>query len=95
MDPFQKHVLERLGNIEGELAELRTITWPVCQGLLDKNGPFENKKEKRSFFRFLFEEEGAKLIRLKNKFMGISPALASSELQWILVEVPSVDVESN
>jgi len=88
MEEFHRHVLERLTNVEEELRELREITWPVCQGFLDKDGPFSNKKQKRSFFRFLKEEEARGLTRLKELFMGRSPSLIDAELQWVLVETP-------
>jgi hypothetical protein len=88
---FERHVFTRLDSLEGELRELREVTWPVCQGMLDKNGHFENKQEKISFFKFLFLDEIKKLLRLKATFMGSSPSVAVSELQWVLVEVPGLD----
>jgi hypothetical protein len=88
MEETQKHILSRLDNLEAELCELREVTWPVCQGLLDKHGPFENKIQKRKFFKFLFIDEIRKLLNLKSRFMGIDQASAFSELQWIRVEEP-------
>jgi hypothetical protein len=90
MDEFHKHVLERLTEVEEELRELRAVTWPVCQGLLDKDGPYANRSRKRRFFRFLERDEALTLTRLKELFMGRSPDLAVSELQWVLVEEPQV-----
>lgn len=90
MDEIQKHIFSRLDNLEAELYELREVTWPVCQGLLDKNGPFENKIQKRKFFKFLFLDEIKKLLKLKSSFMGTDQASAFSELQWIRVEEPPV-----
>ena len=83
MNDFERHVFGRLDDLEAGLAELREVTWPVCQGLLDKNGPFENKKSKIKFFKFLFLDEIKKLLRLKAIFMGNSQDAAVSELQWI------------
>jgi hypothetical protein len=94
MDSFHKHILERLDNIEAGLNELREVTWPVCQGILDKSGPFENKQEKRKFFSFMHIEDIMNLLRRKARFTGTSPSSAVSELQWILVEVPSEVAES-
>jgi len=91
MDPFHKHLLERITNLEIELNALREVTWPVCQSLWDKNGPYENKQQKKGFFTSLFEEQALNLLRLKSRYLGMSPSLAASELQWILVEVPQVD----
>jgi hypothetical protein len=88
MEPFHKHLLERITNLELELQSLREVTWPVCQGLLDKNGPFENKKEKKNFLRHLFLDEIKKLLKLKARFMGTGQGTDVTELQWVLVETP-------
>lgn len=88
MDDFERHVFKRLDDLEAGLFELREVTWPVCQGLLDKHGPFENKKSKRRFFKFLFLDEIKNLLRLKAYFMGISPGSAVAELRWIQEEAP-------
>jgi hypothetical protein len=93
MESFHKHLLERITNLELELQALREVTWPVCQGLLDKNGPFENKKDKMNFFHYLFLDEIKKLLKLKARFMGIGPGSDVAELQWVLVEVPSLGEE--
>mgnify|MGYP006271700557 CR=1 FL=1 len=92
MDEFNRHLLERLTEVEEGLRELREVTWPVCQGLLDKNGPFSNRQQKRKFFRFLERGEARALTRLKEIFMGRVADLADAELQWVLVETPRVDV---
>lgn len=78
---FQKHVLRRLDNLEAELAELREVTWPVCQGTLDlkSGGVFKNMKEKKRFFKFLNLDEMRKLLKLKSIFMDGSPSLAIDE----------------
>ncbi len=92
MDENWKHVFSRLDNLEAELAELREVTWPVCQGMVDKEtGPFQNMKEKRRFFKFLDVDEIRKLLRSKAKFMGISPDLVYEELRQVRVEVPRQD----
>jgi hypothetical protein len=91
MDTFHKHLLERITNLEMELNALREVTWPVCQSLWDKNGPYENKKQKKNFFKWLFHDQIIELLKLKARYLGTSQDLASSELQWILVEVPPVD----
>lgn len=88
MDEFQKHILERLTEVEEGLHELRQVTWPVCQGLLDRDGPYSNKKQKWIFFRFLERSEALSLLRLKERFMGRSPTVVDAELRWILVEEP-------
>ncbi len=89
MDENWKHVFSRLDNLEAELAELREVTWPVCQGMVDKQtGPFQNMKEKRRFFKFLDLDEIRKLLRSKAKFMGISPEIVYEELRQVRVEEP-------
>jgi len=89
MDENWKHVFSRLDSLEAELAELREVTWPVCQGMVDKQtGPFQNMKEKRRFFKFLDLDEIRKLLRSKAKFMGISPEIVYEELRQVRVEEP-------
>ena len=94
MDPFHRHLIERITNLEIELNALREVTWPVCQSLWDKDGPFQNREQKKRVFHALFEEQVRKLLRLKAFFIGNSPSLAESELQWVLVEVPGRGEES-
>lgn len=93
MDEMTKHLIERLTEVEEGLRELREVTWPVCQGLLDKTGPFTNRQQKRRFFRFLERGEATILTRLKEAFMGRSQDLVVAELQWVLVEEPRVPEE--
>jgi hypothetical protein len=88
MDEITKHILERLTEVEEQLRDLREVSWPVCQGFLDKDGPYTNRERKNWFFKFLDREEVLRLIRLKERFMGRSPGLAVSELEWVLVETP-------
>ena len=91
MDPFHKHLLERITNLEVELNALREVTWPICQSLWDKDGPYDNKRQKLRFFKWLFKEQIVELLRLKARYLGTSQDLVSSELQWILVETPGQD----
>jgi hypothetical protein len=92
MDPFHKHILSRLDNLEAELSELRAVTWPVCQGIIDeKTGSLDNIPHKRRFFKFLHVDDIRNLLRIKARFMGISPSLVVAELQQVLVEAPRVD----
>jgi len=91
MDSFQKHVLKRLDDLEGELAELREVTWPVCQGIVDeKTGSFSNLHTKGRFFRFLENSEVLKLLNFKAKFMGTPKDVVVEELRQIRVEVPQL-----
>lgn len=89
MDENFRHIFSRLDNLEAELAELREVTWPVCQGTIDKRtGPFQNMNQKRRFFKFLDLDEIRKLLRAKAVFMGISPEIIHEELRQVRVEVP-------
>lgn len=89
MNPHNRHVLERLDNLEAELSELREVTWPVCQGIIDeKDGQFQNMKQKRRFFMCLDIDEIKKLLNFKSKFMGTSRDLVHEELRQVLVETP-------
>jgi len=86
---FERHVFERLTEVEEGLSELRGVTWPVCQGIIDKDtGPFQNMKDKRRFFRFLDLEEIKRLLKRKARFMGMYPDVAVEELRQVRVEVP-------
>jgi hypothetical protein len=87
MNEFERHVFRRLDNIEAELNELREVTWPVCQGMVDtRTGTFANMKEKRRFFKFLHVDDIRKLLRRKAWFMGTSPDLVGEELRQVRVE---------
>jgi hypothetical protein len=86
MDENWRHIFSRLDNLEGELRELREVTWPVCQGLIDtRTGIFQNLKEKRRFFHFLDIDEARRLLRLKALFMGEPPSLVTEELRQIRI----------
>jgi hypothetical protein len=92
MDENFRHIFGRLDNLEAELAELRAVTWPVCQGLVDKQtGPFQNMKEKRKFFKFLHVDDIRNLLKAKARFMGISPEIVYEELRQVRVEEPRLD----
>jgi hypothetical protein len=88
MDAFHKHVFQRLDNLEAELAELREVTWPVCQAFKDEGSQYSNIKDKRRFFRFLGTDIIRRLLKLKGEFMGKCPALDVEELRQVLVEEP-------
>jgi hypothetical protein len=86
MDPFHKHVLERLDNLEGELKELRDITWPVCQAKYDDRNPLNNIKEKRKVLRWLHVDDIKDLLRRKGLLMGLTRDQVAVELREIMVQ---------
>jgi hypothetical protein len=83
---FQKHVFQRLDNLESELSDLRDVTWPVCQALKDQKSQLENIQAKKRFFRFLDGDVVRRLLKLKGEFMGKYPALNVEELRQVLIE---------
>ncbi len=77
-------VLPRLDQMEVELNELRSVTWPVCQGLRETNGPFQFLSEKRKFFKHLFKEDAIELLKRKASFMNIrDQVILDQELESI------------
>lgn len=94
LSEFEKHVFSRLDNIEAELGELREVTWPVCQGILDKHGPFDNVREKRRFFKFLHPSDIWTLVKLKARYMLVSRASAVEEYRQIQGAAPPLGDEA-
>ena len=93
MDEFHKHVLERLTNVEAELAELREVTWPVCQAQLDAKNNFKNIFQKKKLLRWLDVDEIKRLLVRKGGIMGLTRDQVACELREILVEEPSQGTE--
>jgi hypothetical protein len=91
MTEFQKHVLERLTNVEAELKELRDVTWPVCQAKLDGQNSMNNIFQKKTLLRWLDPDEIRKLLWAKGRLMGLTRDQVSSELREILVVEPRAD----
>jgi hypothetical protein len=91
MDEFQRHVLHRLDNLEGELRELRDVTWPVCQAKLDGQNSMNNIFQKKTLLRWLDVDEIRKLLWSKGRLMGLNRDQVASELREILVVEPLVD----
>lgn len=81
-------ILPRLDAHEAELKELRAVTWPVCQGLLDDKMPFKNVERKRRFLRWLDIDEIRNLLRLKARWCGVDAVSCDEELRMITVVAP-------
>ena len=91
MDDNWKHVFRRLDTLEAELNDLREVTWPVCQGLVEeRSGSFQIINAKRRFFRFLHVDDILSLLKAKARFMRTSPDLVYEELRQVRVEIPRV-----
>jgi hypothetical protein len=91
MDDNWKHVFRRLDNLEAELNDLREVTWPVCQGLVEeRSGSFQIINAKRRFFRFLHVDDILSLLKAKARFMRTSPDLVYEEIRQVRVEIPRV-----
>jgi hypothetical protein len=78
-------ILPRLDAHEVELRELRAVTWPVCQGILDKQMPFRNIDKKRRFLRWLDVDEIRQLIGLKARYCKTDNVSAEEELRMITI----------
>jgi hypothetical protein len=84
-DLIRLNILPRLDNLDGSMAELREVAWPVCQGLRDGVCPLGHIQEKRRFFRWIDVDEIRRLLRRKAVCMGISQDLVEQELQAIII----------
>jgi hypothetical protein len=92
LSEFERHVFRRLDNLEAELNELRGVTWPVCQGLIEeRSGSFQAMKDKRRFFKFIHVDDIMKLLKSKARFTRNSQDLVYEELRQVRVEIPRVD----
>jgi hypothetical protein len=74
-------VLPRLDSHEGELRELRAVTWPVCQALWDRKMPFMNISMKKKFFKFLDIDELRRLLKSKSIYAGINEVTMDQEIK--------------
>ncbi len=91
LSEFERHVFRRLDNLEAELNDLRDVTWPVCQGLIEeRSGSFRIIDAKRRFFKFMHIDDIMKLLRAKARFMRNSQDLVYEELRQVRVETPRV-----
>lgn len=91
LSEFERHVFRRLDNLEAELGELRDVTWPVCQGLIEeRSGGFQTMNAKRRFSKFLHVEDILRLLKAKARFMRTSQDLVYEELRQVQVEIPRV-----
>lgn len=76
-------VLPRLDAHEGELRELRAVTWPVCQAMWDRKMPFMNISMKKRFFKFLDIDELRRLLKSKSIYAGINEVTMDQEVQML------------
>lgn len=91
LSEFERHVFRRLDNLEAELRELREVTWPVSQGLIEeRSGSFQAMNAKRRFFKFIHVDDIMKLLKAKARFMRNSQDLVYEELRQVRVEIPRV-----
>jgi hypothetical protein len=84
---IRENILPRLDAHEAELYELRQVTWPVCQGQLDKasGGPLTNILAKYKFFKFLHMDEIQRLLRNKARWMCVDQSIVHEELHQIKI----------
>ena len=81
-DFLKDHILPRLTEVECQLQDLRKVTWPVCQHILERS-PLEKIEMKRKFLYHLDDEEAKQLLRLKHKFGQIPAVVSEREYQLI------------
>lgn len=85
MREFMKdHVLPRLTEVECQLSNLRKVTWPVCQHIMDeKCGLFATIGMKKKFLYHLDDTDARELLRRKGRISGISSQMTAIEYQHI------------
>jgi hypothetical protein len=83
---IRENILPRLDAHEAELYELRQVTWPVCQGQMDKasGGVLTNILAKSKFLKFLHMDEIRRLLRNKARWMRIDQTVVHEELRQII-----------
>lgn len=85
MREFMKdHVLPRLTDVECQLSDLRKVTWPVCQHIMDeKYGLFSTIAMKKKFLYHLDDTDARELLRRKGRISAISSQMTAIEYQHI------------
>lgn len=83
MREFMKdHILPRLTEVECQLKDLRAVTWPVCQHILERS-PLDRIEMKKKFMYHLDDEDAKQLLRLKHKFSKVPSVVCEREYQLI------------
>lgn len=81
---IKDHILPRLTELECQLKDLRKVTWPVCQNVMDeKYGMFATLDMKRKFLYHLDDTDARELLRRKGRLGGISSQMTAIEYQHI------------
>lgn len=81
---IKDHILPRLTELECQLKDLRKMTWPVCQNVMDeKYGMFATLDMKRKFLYHLDDTDARELLRRKGRLGGISSQMTAIEYQHI------------
>jgi hypothetical protein len=75
---IRENILPRITEMECQLADLRRVTWPVCQNIIDeKYGVFSTIPQKRKFMYHLDDSDARKLLERKGK-LGNTPVLVTA-----------------
>ena len=81
---IKDHILPRLTEVECQLRDLRGVTWPVCQNVMDeKYGMFSTLDMKRKFLYHLDDTDIKELLRRKGRLAGVSSQMTAIEYQHI------------
>lgn len=76
------HILPRLTEVECQLRDLRAVTWPVCQNIIE-NSPLDKIEMKKKFLYHIDDEDAKQLLRLKHKFSKVPSIVSEREYQLI------------
>lgn len=79
---MKDHILPRLTEVECQLQDLRTVTWPVCQNIIEKS-PLEKIEMKRKFLYHLDDEDAKNLLKLKHNISKVPAIISDREYQMI------------
>lgn len=77
-------ILPRLDQLTAELAALRDVTWPVCQGIKENGNPLNDVSEKRRFLSLMYKDDAIELLKRKASFTNVTdPVLRDEEYERI------------
>lgn len=85
-------ILPRLDQLEAEIKALRDVTWPVCQAKREKGNPLSCIDDKRKFFKLLFKDEAAELLRNKAEYAGMQYKLILDEEMDLICTVKDKNI---
>jgi len=83
-DMIKDHILPRLTEVECQLNDLRKVTWPVCQNIIDtKYGMFSTLDMKYKLLYCLDDTDAKELLKRKGRLGDVSTQMTAIEYQHI------------